>query len=193
MEIGGALTEIRIHNVKFQNSANATAVLVAMGTSHSVTSFCEAEFVGNRAVSGASGGAIAVGATMGVVNIVKSTFTANSADRGGAIYSEGTMLNIVDSRFVFNGALQSGSAIYVGDGSHIAIEATIFILNEVETINDETPAQGNYAVAVQPSMSILDGLRLGETIDNGQNRVTMGGDCNGFWKLSVQECLEFDS
>jgi predicted outer membrane repeat protein len=193
LEIGGVLTRARIHNVKFQNSLNATAVVVSTMTSLSVTTFCETEFASNRALSGESGGAIATAIHSGVVNVVSSVFTDNSATRGGAIFSEGHMLNIMNSRFVYNKASSIGSAIYVGDGTNIAISATTFILNSIEEGNEQFTEANDYAIVVHPSMSIRDNLRLGETIDNGSNQVVMSGNCDGFWFMSSQECVVFQS
>ncbi len=192
LEIGGALSQIRIHNMKFQNAFDASAIVISTITSLTVTTFCETEFASNSAFRG-QGGAITTAPHSGLVNIVRSTFTDNSAVRGGAIYSDGNMLNILDSRFVYNKATSTGSAIYVGDGSHIALSGTTFILNTVEMDRQGASETDDFVVTVHPSMSIRDNIALGESIDNGRNRVTMSGDCDGFWDLSAQECLLFES
>lgn len=194
LEIGGTMTQIRIHNMMFQNAADASAVRVSTVTSLSTTTFCETEFAANLA-NGGLGGAIAISPNSGLVHIVRSSFTGNSAVRGGAIYSDGKMLNIMDSRFVYNKATNTGSAIYMGDGSHVAISGTSFVMNSVEMAGMQGGSTGetDFVITVNPSMSIREGGDSGKTIDDGGNSVIMSGNCEGFWDVSGQECLLFET
>jgi predicted outer membrane repeat protein len=192
LEIGGALSQIRIHNMMFQNAISASAVWVSTFTSLSQTTFCETEFASNIA-SGGLGAAISIAPHSGLVNIVRSTFTGNSAVRGGAVYCDGNMLNILDSRFVYNKATSTGSAIYLGDGSHVAISGTTFILNSVETTVPSPTDSTDFVITFNPSMSIRDNNIVGEIIDNGRNRVILSGGCEGFWDVSVEVCTPFDT
>jgi predicted outer membrane repeat protein len=188
LEVGGAMTKVRFSNMKLMMAESDTAVLVATMTSLSETTFCDMEFEGNKVRTGQYGGAINVDQRSGVVNVVGTTFTDNSASKGGAIYSHAFILNIIDSRFVANKALDVGNAIYVGEETQISIKSTTFILNESV---DDGPKTRNYAIAVEPSNSnqSLDGQ--GAFIDAGMNRVIMSGDCSGFFNLVDLECLEF--
>jgi predicted outer membrane repeat protein len=187
LEVGGAMSKVRFSNMKLMMAESETAVLVSTMTSLSETTFCDMEFAGNKVRSGQNGGAIKVDERSGVVNVVGTTFTDNSASRGGAIYSHGFTLNIIDSRFVANKALEVGNAIYVGEESHVSIKSTTFILNSV----DIGPNTQNYAIAVEPSKSIRNISHPGSLIDAGLNRFTMSGDCSGFVNLSDLECIEF--
>lgn len=104
VQVGGAMSKVRFSNVKFMMARSETAVLISTMTSLSETTFCDVEFEGNRIQPGRYGGAIYVDERSGVVNVVRTTFTDNSSSKGGAIYSRGFTLNIIESRFVANNA-----------------------------------------------------------------------------------------
>ncbi len=58
--------------------------------------------------------------------MVNSRFAANSASRGGAIYSEGATLTITNSQFSGNTATTTGGAMYVAQQSALTILNSTF-------------------------------------------------------------------
>ncbi|KAG7347134.1 POMP domain polymorphic outer membrane protein [Nitzschia inconspicua] len=190
IQVGGPTSKVRFSNMKFMMAESDTAVQVSTTTSLSQTTFCDIEFEGNNVRSGRNGGALSVDEGSGVVNVVRTTFTNNSASKGGAIYSHGFAMNVVESRFVDNKAYDVGNAIYIGEESQITINSSIFLLNTIVGISDVANPQ-DVAIAVEPSKTIRSGPRRGASIDAGNNRVIMSGVCNGFFNLWDSVCLEF--
>lgn len=62
----------------------------------------------------------------GSLQVVNSRFAANSASRGGAIYSEGASLTIMNSQFNGNTATTTGGAMYVAQQSALTILNSTF-------------------------------------------------------------------
>lgn len=83
-----------------------------------------------------------------------------------------------------------GNAIYVAEESRISIKSSAFILNSVDSEGSGSNLQ-NYAIAVEPSMSIRTDIHREAFIDAGQNNVIMSGDCSGFFNLWDLDCQEF--
>jgi len=190
-------SKIRIKNLKFFNSQDTSAVIVSTTSSGSQTTFCDIEFSRNQVSIGNDdiGGALTIESRSGVVNIVNNTFTGNIASRGGAILSNGFKLNIFGSKFVANNAYNSGNAIFVGDGNHLSIQSSTFILNtEVST---RSSARGGHdsnkgvAILVQPNKSIRVGSASGIVSDGGSNEVILSGDCAGVYFSSQDQCETF--
>jgi len=195
LQIGGAMSKTRFQNMKFIQSVGASnsAVVVSTMTSLSETTFCSSEFESNNIGPSENGGAIYVDQTSGTVNIYRTTFTDNSAYRGGAIYSMGWSLNVLESRFVANKSYNVGNAIFVAEESKITISSSTFLLNTVEPTSvarGNVPVQ-NFVIAVEPSKSIRASARTETYLDAGQNRVIMSGDCGGYYNLWEQDCQEF--
>ena len=192
IQIGGAMSKVRISNMRFINSKLESAVLISTMTSLSETTFCDTEFESNQIRMGSYGGAINIDQRSGVVNIVRSTFTDNSAHRGGAIYSHGWLLNIIDSRFIANKAFNTGNAVFIAEESHVTVKSTTFLLNSVDTEEEGMNAKTqNYAIAVDASKSIRATDSPGNFLDAGKNRVIMSGDCDGFYNLWTNVCIPF--
>ena len=192
LEIGGAMSKIRVKNMKFMNSLTESAILISTMTSLSVTTFCDTDFESNNLKMGENGGAISIDQRSGVVNVVRSTFSANSATRGGAIYSHAWMLNIVESRFVANKAFHTGNSIFVGGDSQITLQSSTFILNTVETVGQGAAGNmRNYAVVIDSSKATRTNPLPEEYYDAGQNRMIMSGDCNGFYRVVDDTCDPF--
>ncbi|KAL3925727.1 MAG: hypothetical protein SGILL_000206 [Bacillariaceae sp.] len=193
IQIGGAMSKIRFSNMKFMMARLDSAVLVSTMTSLSETTFCDTEFEGNNVRMGKYGGAINVDGRSGIVNVVRNTFTDNSASRGGAIYSEGYTLNIIETRFVANSAFDIGNALFVAEDSQATITSSTFLLNRLDSTNSGgSPLEQDYAIAVEPSKSTIRAPLRGKSfIDAGKNRVIMSGDCNGFYNMQDQACEEF--
>lgn len=190
MIMGGSLSQIRIDNMRFMN-ANSTAIQVQTGSSLATTTFCFSEFSSNTAEPGQNGGAIAISARSGVVNVVETQFTNNQGAQGGAICHEGNLMNVISSRFTVNRAKILGNAIFIGEGSHILVRDSQFILNTAEARSDVPAASNNYAIVVEPSRSIRTSSRPGRQEDDGENSMVMSGDCSGFYVLSTSTCKEF--
>ena len=190
-------SKIRLKNLKFFNSQDSSAVIVSTTTAASQTTFCGTEFSRNHVSIGKEdlGGALTIESRSGVVNIVNSTFTGNIASRGGAILSNGFKLNIVGSKFVANNAYSSGNAIFVGDGNHLSIQSSIFILNrEVSTRSSERGGRGSnqsVAISVQANKSIRAGTTSGIVSDGGSNEVILSGECEGVYFSSQEQCETF--
>lgn len=62
----------------------------------------------------------------GCLQVVNSRFAANSASRGGAIYSEGASVTILNSQFTGNVATTTGGAMYVAEQSALTILNSTF-------------------------------------------------------------------
>jgi len=132
---GGAIcnntgTSLTVSNSTF--TGNMTTAAVSGGAIYALGDLTvnSSTFTGNTATTaGASGGAIFVAAGSATVN--SSTFTSNAASRGGAVYSNGTALNITNSLFQSNNIIGTtpvisiGGAIYLNEGSN-SIRNTIF-------------------------------------------------------------------
>ena len=192
LQIGGATSKVRFSNMKFMMARLESAILVSTMASMSETTFCDSEFEGNNLRMGKYGGAIKIDQRSGVVNVVGSTFTDNSASRGGAIFSQGFSLNIIDTRFVANNAFNIGNAIFVAENSQITVKSSTFLLNRLDnTDGGMGPLSQDYVIAVEPTKSIRAPPRAKTFIDAGKNRVIMSGDCDGFFNLWDQSCEEF--
>jgi hypothetical protein len=199
LNIGG-VTKTRLENLKFVNSRDSSAVVVSTSTGASQTTFCNTEFSRNQVSIDKSdlGGALTIKSKSGVVNIVNNTFTGNIASRGGAILSNGFKLNILESKFVANNAYDSGNAIFVGNGRHLSIESTTFILNtEVSTRYSGREKTGygsknGFAIVVQPNTSIRAASHQGSTADYGNNKSMLNGKCDGIFLQSTGQCEAFD-
>jgi len=199
LNIGG-VSKIRLKNLKFDNSRDSSAVIVSTITSAAQTTFCDTEFSRNQVSieNDDLGGAITIESRSGVVNVVNNTFTGNIASRGGAIHSNGLKLNIVGSKFVANNAYNSGNAIFVGDGKHLLVESSTFILNtEVSTryTGREGSQTDSVAIAVQPTVLQSQFSRVGSHegtyTDGGSNRVILSGNCIGFYLSGRGQCDNF--
>jgi len=193
----GGLSKIRLQNLKFVNSQDSSAVIVSTVAPVAQTTFCDIEFLRNEVSTGNHnlGGAITIRAKSGVVNVVNNTFTGNIASRGGAIQGNGFKLNIVESKFVANNAYNSGNAIFMGDGSHLSIQSSTFILNtEVSTRSSGREGRGidrSAAIAVQPNTSIRVGSNNESFHDGGSNQVVLSGSCNGIYFPWKRQCQKF--
>ena len=196
LKIGGP-TKIRLKNFKFFNSQDSSAIMIATISSIAHTTICDTEFARNQVSMGNNhlGGALTVESRSGVVNVVNNTFTANIASRGGAIHSNGFRLNIVRSKFVANNAYHSGNAIFVGDGNHLSVQSSTFILNtEVATRSGGREGRNtdtSVAIAVQPNKSIRVGSHKGTYVDGGSNQVILSGYCGGFYLAWKSQCDDF--
>ena len=183
------MSKVRFSNMKFMMARLESAVHVSTMTSMSETTFCNTEFEGNNLRMGKYGGAMKIDQRSGVVNVVGSTFTDNSASRGGAIFSQGFSLTIVETRFVANNAFNIGNAIFVAENSKISLEESTFLLNRLGSTG--TLSQ-DYVIAIEPTKSIRAPPRAKSFFtDLGKNRVIMSGDCDGFFNLWDQSCTEF--
>jgi hypothetical protein len=197
LNIGG-VSKIRLQNMKFDNSRDSSAVIVSTVTAAAQTTFCDTEFARNQISIGNAdlGGAITIEKRSGVVNIVNNTFTGNIAQNGGAIHSNGFKLNIVGSRFVANNAFKSGNAIFVGDGNHLSVQSSTFILNTEKFTRSSghggTGSNKSAAIVVQPNTSIRSGAHTGTLIDGGSNKMILSGKCNGFYLWSKDLCDDFE-
>ncbi|KAL3941621.1 MAG: hypothetical protein SGARI_000534, partial [Bacillariaceae sp.] len=189
IRIGGAMSKVRFSNMKFMMARLDSAIRVSTMTSMSETTFCNSEFEGNNP-RGKYGGAINIDERSGVVNVVGSTFTDNSASRGGAIFSKGFALNLIDSRFVANNAFNIGNAVFMAENSRITVESSTFLLNRLDNTGSG-PLSQDYVIAIEPTKSIRAPPRAKSFIDAGKNRVIMSGDCDGFFNLWDKTCAEF--
>ncbi|CAL5218757.1 g474 [Coccomyxa viridis] len=128
-------------------AAGAMTIQDSQITGQSSVGITNTTFIGN--VDGNSqGGAFAV-AQGGLVQVVNSRFAANSASRGGAIYSEGASLTIMNSQFNGNTATTTGGAMYV------AQQSALTILNSTFSGNIAGGLGG--AVAVDTSQATVGG------------------------------------
>ena len=196
LEVGGAMSNIRLKNMKFVDSQDSSAIIVSTFSSVTQTSFCDMEFSRNQVSIGNSylGGAITVDSRSGVVNVVNSTFTGNIASRGGAIHSNGFKLNVIDSKFIANNAFHSGNAIFVGKGS-LSVQSSTFILNtkvssRIDT-RQERLSDRSFVIAVQPDKSIRGGIRSQPPNNGGLNTFVLSGECNGVYEVWNRKCIEF--
>ncbi len=199
LNIGGIASKIRLENLKFVNSREASAVLVSTNTKTSQTTFCDSEFLRNEVSENniLQGGAITVRPGSGVVNIVNNTFTANIAPNGGAIHSEGFKLNVVGSKFVANNAYDSGNAIFVGNGNYLSVHKSQFILNteKISRVNVRRERTSDtFAIVVEPQTTALTrSAPLSATVvDGGDNLVSLSGKCKGAVVGPQMTCQEFD-
>ena len=71
---------------------------------------------------------------VGYLQVVNSRFAANSASRGGAIYSEGASVMIMNSQFSDNAATTTGGAMYVAEQSALTILNSTFSNNRAGTL-----------------------------------------------------------
>lgn len=101
--------KVRIHNMKFM-FADSSAIMIDASSENATTTLCGIEFLENMSEYG---GAIYVGTESGFVNIVRSNFTNNVAEKGGAIYGSPFTMNIIESRFVDNEAIQEVRYVYI--------------------------------------------------------------------------------
>ena len=196
LEVGGAMSNIRLKNMKFVDSQDSSAIIVSTFSSVTQTSFCDMEFSRNQVSIRKSylGGAITVDSRSGVVNVVNSTFTGNIASRGGAIHSNGFKLNVIDSKFIANNAFHSGNAIFVGKGS-LSVQSSTFILNtkvssRIDT-RQERLSDRSFVIAVQPDKSIRGGIRSQAPNNGGLNTFVLSGECNGVYEVWNRKCIEF--
>ena len=65
----------------------------------------------------------------GCLQVVNSRFAANSASRGGAIYSEGASVTIIASQFSGNIATTTGGAMYMAEQSALTVLNSTFTGN----------------------------------------------------------------
>jgi len=192
------VSKIRLMNLKFVNSRDSSAVIVSTVSTAAQTTFCDTVFERNQVSIGKDdlGGAITIKSRSGTVNVVNNTFTGNIASRGGAIHSNGSKLNIVGSKFVANNAYNSGNAIFVGEGNHLSVQSSIFILNtEVFTRSSGRGGSdpNSVAIAVQPITSIRTGsTNKGTFEDGGSNEVILSGSCEGFYLTWKGQCENFN-
>jgi hypothetical protein len=196
LNIGG-VSKIRLQNLKFENSRESSAVIVSTVTAAAQTTFCDTEFARNQVSVGNTGlgGAITILKQSGVVNLVNNTFTGNIAQNGGAIQSNGFKLNIVGSRFVANNAFKAGNAIFVGNGHHLSLQSSTFILNTEKFSRSSGRGESNgksAAIVVQPNTSIRSSSHPGTVVDGGSNKMVLSGDCNGFYVGSKDTCDDFE-
>ena len=63
------------------------------------------------------------------LQVVNSRFAANSASRGGAIYSSGASVTIMNSQFGGNIARTTGGAMYIAEGSALTVLNSTFSNN----------------------------------------------------------------
>lgn len=199
LDIGGIATKIRVENMKFVDSREASAVLVNTDTKTSQTTFCDSQFIRNEVSANniLQGGAITVKPGSGVVNIVNNTFTGNLAPNGGAIHSEGFKLNVVGSKFVANNAYDSGNAIFVGNGNYLSVHKSQFILNteKISRINVRRPKNPlTFAIVVEPQTTALtrSAPLSGTVVDGGDNLVSLSGNCKGAVVGPQMNCQEFE-
>jgi hypothetical protein len=172
--VTGEFVQAELQKVKFMNS-DESAVQIETGSSQSTITFCGCQFWSNSASDGKGGGAIGIEQGSGVVNVVDSHFANNDASFGGAISSEGYLLNVIGSKFVMNQASTTvrmcsnfagaplnllltnimaylfvcapqGSAIATATQSHLLIRTSMFGLNRLKS----TIGSSNYAITVRP-------------------------------------------
>ena len=196
LKIGGISSKIRLQNLRFVNSQDASAVVVSTVTSAAQTTICDTEFERNHISQdvNALGGAITVTRGSGTVNIVNSTFTANVASYGGAIHSEGFKLNVVGSNFVANNAYTMGNAIFVGNGKYLSVYSSSFILNREVPSRDtgrEKPGS-SFSIVVEPQTSLRAAPQPGTFVDYGENRASLSGVCGGTFFWATGKCQEFE-
>ena len=196
LSIGGQ-SKIRIQNFKFLDSRDSSAVIVSTANAAAQTTFCDTEFARNQVSFGNNdiGGALTIFSRSGVVNIVNNTFTGNIASHGGAIHSNGFKLNIAGSKFVANNAYNSGNAIFMGNGHHLSLQSSTFILNtEVMTRSSGREELGfteSFAIVVGPNTSIRASA-VAEVIDYGKNGSHLSGACPGTYISSTKQCIPFN-
>jgi len=194
MSVSG-ISKIRLQNLKFINSQDSSAVVISTITGAAQTTFCNTEFARNQISFEKNdlGGAITIERKSGVVNIVNSTFTGNTAAHGGAIHSDGFKLNIVGSRFVANNAYKTGNAIFVGEGNHLSIYSSTFILNTEapSRYSGRGDSTGSMAIVVQPGTSIRNGSTRGNVIIGEGNQMALSGSCKGVYSESEDKCDTF--
>lgn len=63
------------------------------------------------------------------MQVINSRFAANSASRGGAIYSSGASVTVMNSQFSGNAARTTGGALYCADQSALTVLNTTFTNN----------------------------------------------------------------
>jgi len=196
LKIGGISSKIRLQNLKFVNSQDASAVVVSTVTSAAQTTFCDTEFERNHISQdkNALGGAITVTRGSGTVNIVNSTFTANVASYGGAIHSEGFKLNVVGSNFVANNAYTMGNAIFVGNGKYLSVYSSSFILNREVVSRDpgREKSGSSFSIVVEPNTAFRAAPQPGTFVDYGKNTASLSGVCGGTFFWATGKCQEFE-
>lgn len=197
VEVDG-ISKVRLQNLQFVNAQNTSAVTVNTLSPAAKTTLCDTEFRGNKVSQDKVnlGGALTVMTGSGVVNVVNSTFTGNVASRGGAIHADGYKLNIVGSKFVANNAYSTGNAIFVGNGNHLFIEESEFILNTAYQFRygERGSETKSVAIAAQPSKSIRAGeSRNAKLDDGGSNQMILSGECGGYYVLHNGFCYNFRS
>ncbi len=114
------------------SGGNGGAVVIDGAEAYAVN-VCGASFTGNTAGAGAFGGALfrtPDGATQ-KTSIDRSTFAANSAPNGGALYFHNSNLVITASTLSGNTATAGGGALFA-DGSNLAFTNDTFAANIAE-------------------------------------------------------------
>lgn len=105
------------------------------------------------------------------LQIVNSRFAANSASRGGAIYSSGASVAIMNSQFGGNTARTTGGAMYIAEGSALTVLNTTFS-NNMAGIAAQSPSSCCPTAPLIPACSthapLLQHARLQHHL-NGRN------------------------
>ena len=172
-EMNNYLRTVNIHGITFRNG-NSTTHGGAIYSSGAMT-ITNSVFSGNSAVE--RGGAIYLIASYRS-NIRDTTFSGNSADQGGAIYTFGPM-SVIDSTFSGNSAVDNGGAIYVDD--------------EVEVVN--STFSGNSALSAGGAFFTRAGsiTTLTNSTISGNSATQSGGATYNFGSISVRNSIISDN
>jgi predicted outer membrane repeat protein len=171
------------------NGGNGGAVVVDGGENYAMT-VCGSTFTSNAAGSGGLGGALfrTPDAAIQSTTIDRSSFTGNSATKGGALYLHNSKLFVTASTFAKNVALEGGGALFsdssvlnlsndtfasnlarLGLGGAIFLTGHGGMLQNVTFLDNQASGGPGYfgaAIAGNTSLTITNSVFSGNTTDD---------------------------
>lgn len=129
------------------------------------------QFTNNTSDRG-SGGAIY---TSDVANIISSVFSGNSSAFGGAVYSNGSLLNIENSIFTGN---NNPSTIFHSAGGAILSDADILTVSGSQFI-------GNYSYSMGGAIAANSDTKIDNTLFKDNESATEGGAVYNLNKINI--------
>jgi large repetitive protein len=131
----------------------------------------------NASYSQSSGGAIH---SRGSLRLLETLFVDNVAPVGGAVFSSGPSLQVVNSTFANNRALAWGGAIAVGPGTRATITHSTFVTNDAAQFGGalfQNPivANSSYTGSIVVRNSLISGVTTQGNCSVISNKLVDGG------------------